>query len=86
VIGENELDATFSLAADQLSVTYLRIVDGSLNYTFERSSNLLQWAPFIPIETTLTTGPQAQQRRATDPVSGQGIARRFLRVRVESEP
>ncbi len=67
-------------------VTYLRIIDSTLSYSFERSADLATWTPFIPNEALLMNGPQVEQRSATDPLSTDGVGRRFLRIRVTPAP
>jgi hypothetical protein len=86
VFGETEVDAIGTLTANQFTLSYHRILDGTLNYTFERSADLLNWSPFTPTESILTNGPQVQQRTATDPLSTSGVDRRFLRIKVAPVP
>jgi acetyl esterase/lipase len=79
VLGPAEIEPALTLNASTLALDYYRRTDGT-SYSFERSSDLLNWTPFTPAETTLQDGPQIQQQRATDPLSISGVERRFLRI------
>jgi hypothetical protein len=86
VFGETEVDPIVRHSGNQLGLDYYRFTDGSLDYTFERSTDLLIWTTFVPNESILINGTQIEQRRATDPLSTTGIPHRFFRVKVAPAP
>ncbi len=80
VFGKTDLEPIPSFASSLLGLTYYRFTDGTLTYSFARSDTLSAWTPFIPAQSLLLDGAQVQWMQATDPLSANGIPRRFLRV------